>query len=226
MQARRALVAEVAAAAIVGAYSARIQHRVGPRARIATNLVAAAGVVAFARAAGVSRRELGIEPARFRSGLAQGLAIAVPIGATVAGVFAIPQARALLRDPKITEASDRAAAFELFVRIPWETALAEELIFRSAFLGTALRSRSRALAIASSSALFGLWHIAPTLHALDRGTGGKTGAHRRVTVPAVVAATTAAGAGLAMLRLHCEHVAAPTVVHATINMVAYARMRT
>jgi membrane protease YdiL (CAAX protease family) len=225
MRGGRALVAEVAAAAVVAGYSARVQHRVGPRARIATNLVTAAGLVAFARWAGVSRRDLGLEPAKFVSGVRQGLVFAVPVAATVAGVFAVPRVRTALADPQVAEASDRAAAFEVFVRIPLETALAEELMFRGVFLGTALQSRSPVNAVATSSALFGLWHVMPTVQAIERGTGGTTGANRRVTIPAVIAATTLAGAGFALLRLRCEHVAAPVVVHATLNMVAYLRVR-
>jgi membrane protease YdiL (CAAX protease family) len=104
----------------------------------------------------------------------------------------------------------REAAFETLVRVPFETALAEELIFRGALLGIALDLRSPARAIAFSSLAFGLWHVPPTRQSFDPSTG------------AIIIATTAAGVGFALLRLRAKSVAAPIVVHAALNMAAYA----
>ena len=42
---------------------------------------------------------------------------------------------------------------------------------------------------------------------------------------AVVATTTAAGAGFAWLRLRADSVIAPVIAHAALNMVAFAGMR-
>ena len=79
---------------------------------------------------------------------------------------------ALLADEKITGTGRAEAAFETFVRIPLETALAEEIIFRGVLLGLGLRSRYAVGAVVSSSIWFGLWHVYPTLGSLGRGGGG------------------------------------------------------
>jgi len=47
-------------------------------------------------------------------------------------------------------------------------AAAEEIAFRGALLGLLLRRHRRATAVASSSLLFGLWHLLPTLPAMRR----------------------------------------------------------
>ena len=59
------------------------------------------------------------------------------------------------------------------MRIPLETALAEEIIFRGVLLGLGLRTRPRLGAVVSSSIWFGLWHVYPTLGSIGRGGGGE-----------------------------------------------------
>jgi membrane protease YdiL (CAAX protease family) len=142
-------------------------------------------------------------------------------------VLAIPRARRLLADEKITGAAPAEVAFETLVRIPIETALSEEVIFRGVLLGLALRNRSTLAAILSSSAWFGLWHISPTLGSVDRGAGGSLpnlGARAGATA-GVVAATAVAGAAFAGLRLGSGSTAAPIIAHADLNMVAFAGVR-
>jgi membrane protease YdiL (CAAX protease family) len=51
---------------------------------------------------------------------------------------------------------------ELFVRIPFGTALSEELIFRSSLMGILLQSYNRLTAIIVSSVIFGFWHVIPS----------------------------------------------------------------
>ena len=155
-----------------------------------------------------------------------GLAAALPIVAGVGAAVAIPQTRRLLADDKITGTGRAEAAFETLVRIPLETALAEEVIFRGVLLGLGLRSRSRIGAVASSSIWFGLWHVYPTLGSLARGGGGGVVGDRPHHVggatAGVVAATAGAGALFAALRLRSGSVAAPVIAHAALNMAAFA----
>jgi membrane protease YdiL (CAAX protease family) len=131
----------------------------------------------------------------------------------------------LLDDEKIRATSPSEAAFETFVRIPLETALAEEVIFRGVLLALGQRSRSRGCAVASSSVLFGLWHVVPTLGAIERGAGGRPAGRATASTVAVVATTAVAGAGFAYLRLSADSVVAPTLAHAALNMVAFAGIR-
>jgi uncharacterized protein len=220
---RRSQAAELAIAGAISAYRVAALRWLPARVRIPANLVTAAAALAVARAGGAGLADLGLEPRSTGRGARVGAAVAVPVVATVAAAVAVPRTRALLADDRITEVDARTAAFETLVRIPIETALAEELIFRGALLGLGLRTRPPGAAIAVTALAFGLWHVHPTLASLSHGT--EPASQRAVATSAVVVATAAAGAGLALLRLRAGSVAAPVVVHAALNMTAYAGVR-
>jgi membrane protease YdiL (CAAX protease family) len=228
-RARRPIVAEVAALGVVALYNVVAHRHIGGRARIAANVGAATALVAAARATGLTGPELGLGRAGLRRGVRFGVLAAVPVVAGVGTALAIPRARQLLADEKITGTAPGEAAFETFVRIPLETALSEEVIFRGVLLGLALRNRSTVGAVVSSSLWFGLWHVYPTVGSLGRGAGGTAAAGgpgaRAGATAGVVAATTAAGLGFAGLRLASGSVAAPVLAHAALNMAAFAGVR-
>ncbi len=225
----RAAAAEVAVVAFAAGYNV-LFHRVLPRrAHLVSNLAASAALVGTARLAGEGWKELGLQPERVDRGLRVGLLTAIPLVAGVAGAAMIPATRRFLADERITETSRREATFETLVRIPLETALSEEVIFRGVLLGLALRTRSPAYAIASTSLLFGLWHVYPTLLSIQRGTGGDAAgadpARLTAATASVVVATAAAGAAFAGLRLYSGSVVAPVITHAALNMTAFAAVR-
>jgi membrane protease YdiL (CAAX protease family) len=99
------------------------------------------------------------------------------------------------------------------------------VIFRGVLLALGQRSRSNTWAVATSSALFGLWHVVPTLESLARNADGPAGQRVAASTAAVVAATAGAGAAFAALRLLSGSVVAPVIAHATLNMVTFAGVR-
>jgi membrane protease YdiL (CAAX protease family) len=226
---RRPVVAEVAALGVVALYNVVAHRHIPRRARIVANVGAASALVGVARVAGLTGPELGLHRADARRGARIGALAAVPVVAGVGTALAIPRARQVLADEKITGTAPGEAAFETFVRIPLETALSEEVIFRGVLLGLALRNRSTVGAILSSSLWFGLWHVYPTVGSLGRGAGGTAAAGgpgaRAGATAGVVAATTAAGLGFAGLRLASGSVVAPVLAHAALNMAAFAGVR-
>jgi membrane protease YdiL (CAAX protease family) len=172
--------------------------------------------------AGATREELGLEPAAFRRGLVHGLLVGVPPSAAIAAVAVRGNRSALYLGKHITEASAPRAAYEAFIRIPLGTALVEEFLFRGALLAVLSRNHARLTAVAISSLLFGVWHVAPALQ--QSGEDGFDLASRRLRalhIAATVAATGLAGAGLAALRLRSESIAAPFAVHALVNGAGY-----
>jgi membrane protease YdiL (CAAX protease family) len=224
---RRAIVGEATAVGIVTLYNVVAHRHLSRRARLFANVGAAAALVGVARVTGLTAAELGASRSDLRRGIRVGTIAAVPIVAVVGAALASPRTRSLLADEKITGAGRAEAAFETFVRIPVETAFSEEVIFRGVLLGLALRNRSTLGAIVSSSLWFGLWHILPTIGSVDRGAGGSRpglGARAGATT-GVVAATTAAGAAFAGLRLGSGSTAAPIVAHAALNMAAFSGVR-
>jgi membrane protease YdiL (CAAX protease family) len=226
---RASTLTELGAIATIAAYNVVSHRHIDRRARLVANVTAAAALVGLGRVAGLGVSELGLGRSDFRRGLRFGLATAVPIAAAVTTALAVPQSRRLLADEKITGTGRAEAAFETLVRIPLETALAEELIFRGVLLGLGLRNRSKIGAVVASSVWFGLWHVYPTLGSVGRGGGGELVGDRPHQVggatAAVVAATAGAGIGFAVLRLRSGSIAAPVIAHAVLNMTAFAGVR-
>ncbi len=220
---RRAAGAELAATCALTAWNFG-RARVGDRARLPANLGVAAVILGIARAGGVRGADLGLDPARAARGARLGAKVAVPVVLTVGALVAIPRTRRLLADEKISATTRGEAAFETLVRIPLETALAEELMFRGALLALGSRVRSRRTAVVTSSCCFGIWHVVPTLGSVARGAGSESLPAPASTI-AVVAATTLAGLGFAWLRIRSESIVAPIIVHAALNMSAFAAIR-
>jgi uncharacterized protein len=221
---RRGVAAELAAIGCVAAYNI-IVTRIHRRARLPANLGAAVALAAFARMSGVSSSELGLSRANVGRGTRIGLVAAAPLAAASAAAVANPRIRRLVADEKITGTSVGDAVFETLVRIPLETALAEEVIFRGVLLALGSRNRSRGWAIATSSVVFGLWHVVPSLGAPARGANGRPDPRVTASAAAVVATTAVAGAGFAWLRLRAGSVLAPSLAHAALNMAAFAGVR-
>ena len=169
--------------------------------------------------------DMGLDTSRLQGGLEVGLLSVAPIAALVAAGVAMPPIREFFLDSDVVGASGGRALYEVLVRIPLGTALAEELIFRGALMGMLLRRRSPLVAVLLSSAVFGVWHVSPTLHSLSTNPAAAraaTGFWARLgIVSVVVAATAAAGAGLARLRLESGSIVAPWLAHACLNSFAY-----
>ena len=66
-------------------------------------------------------------------------------------------------DDRVRAESRREVAYETLARIPIGTALFEEVAFRGVLTGLLLRTMAAGPAYAVSSAVFGLWHVLPTL---------------------------------------------------------------
>jgi membrane protease YdiL (CAAX protease family) len=187
---------------------------------IARNAGAAAALLAAARRQGLTWEDVGLDRARVRSGARVGAVAAGVVAATVATVTALadrhPAGRALLSDRRARLRGPELIR-QCLVRIPVGTAAFEELAFRGVLHGmVAARHRDR-VAIAASSAVFGLWHVGPTLAALR--INGVRAARLRSCAAAAVAS---AGAGVALgaLRSKGGHLAAPWLVHWVSNVAA------
>ncbi len=188
--------------------------------------IAAGGVLALAMRGGATARELGLAPDALRSGARAGLAFGVPIGSAVTAGVALRPLRRFYLDERITSASVDEAGYQLAVRIPLLTAAAEELLFRGGLEALFAVGRPRWVARVAASVLFGLWHVLPTLERLHSNPGVASAhegsrARRAGAVASTVAATSAAGVALSVLRQRSGSIAAPIIVHAAINGGGY-----
>ncbi|NLG55814.1 MAG: CPBP family intramembrane metalloprotease [Rhodococcus sp.] len=175
------------------------QLNLGLRGRTAANAAAGLGAVAAASAMGCDADALGFSRAKLGRGLVGGLAAsAVPIAAAFAA-YLTPAPR-----QKFVERSAPPRPIEwIAVHIPVGTALAEELIFRSALYGLTQRWSPLARTAIRMGA-FGGWHIHPAQVAGD-------------SVPGTVALTGASSALFDGLRAATGSVVAPILLHLAIN---------
>lgn len=193
--------------ALVAAHNIAANRLIPEAAYVPVNLLGATAAVTLSRRAGASWTDLGLGRADARCGLRLGAGAAVVAAGAVLAARVAPSTRGWFRDARAQRPGRARAAYDIGVRIPLGTALAEELVFRSAVLGHPSGGTSAAGtsagAVARSSVLFGLWHVLPSLatagpNAALGSLGSRRG--RASVVTASVAATTVAGAALAGLR--------------------------
>ena len=200
---------------------ARTFGLLGPEAVGIGLLVAALALVAWS--AGASRYDLGLGLADMRTGLGYGIG-AVGIVLLVLLVAAvIPAANGFLHDSR-AQISGGRLTYELGVSIVLLTAIPEEFAFRGVLLGSALRLWGPWRASLVTSALFGLWHIAPTFGTMSdnhefRGAAASAGGQALLVLGAV-AVTFLAGLAFCWLRLRSRSLIAPVLAHAATNGLA------
>ncbi|WP_068165315.1 CPBP family intramembrane glutamic endopeptidase [Rhodococcus phenolicus] len=158
--------------------------------------------VVAARASGMNRAELGLDPARIPSGLRWG---AVAAGAVLGG-YAIALTVPAVRDRIAVSAGAGRDDFWTWItlHIPVGTVLAEELLFRGVLTPLA--------GSAVHATAFGLWHVRPAMIAGDNVAG-------------TVAVTGLSGLGFDWLRRRSGSVLAPALAHLAINAGGAAAVR-
>ena len=229
-------IVELSAVALTGAYNVALNRHLPQMTHLPANLAASGVLVLLARRAGVGLDGLGLAPETAARGACTGLTVAAGAAGVVVMGAAFPPTRRFFVDERVRDHTTAELTYHTLLRIPVATALGEELVFRAALLGLFGRGRSRAVAVAATSVLFGLWHILPTLESLGPGpttspaADGPTSrwharAGRAALVTGVVVATAGAGAAFAALRLRSKSVLAPVVAHAGLNVATLIAAR-
>lgn len=187
---------------------------------VPVNVATGALLVGLAAAAGLSPADLGLARATLARGALVGALVAALVGVVLALGAAIPVTRGLFDDQRVAGIEGAELWYQALVRIPIGTAAFEELAFRGVLLGLLLRMTSTITAVATSSALFGLWHILPTLSALRTNDLAEGSAARLAAVAGAVLATTVAGVLFCWLRLAARSLLAPVLAHTATNSFA------
>jgi uncharacterized protein len=175
-------------------------------------------LVLIAWTAGATRADLGLGLADMRAGVRYGAAAAgiVLLALIVAAV--IPATNGFLHDSR-AQISGGRLLYELAVPILLLTAVPEEFAFRGVLLGSALRLWGPWRASLITSALFGLWHVAPTLHTMS-DNAAVAGASASLVVLGSIAVTFLAGLVFCWLRLRSGSLIAPVLAHVATNGLA------
>ncbi|MCL1594311.1 MAG: CPBP family intramembrane metalloprotease [Actinomycetia bacterium] len=177
----------------------------------------------LARRAGTTWTAMGLRTDRVKKGLVVGGVVIGVIAAGIAIGIAIPTTRELFEDARIIENSVGWVFFQAFVRIPIATALYEEVLFRGIVFGMLARRRSPLVAAIATSALFGLWHILPTIDTLDTSPAGglfQGAIGLVVAILGAVGGTMIAGLGFLWVRLYANSTFASVLAHIGTNSTA------
>ena len=192
-----------------------------PHASLVAAPVCAAVLLGLARLAGLSWAELGLGPGTWRRGFAWAGAIIGIAALVLAAGAALPLTRDAFRDSRY-HLGLGSALLTSFVLIPVGTVLLEEVAFRGVLWGLLRRLGGTVMATAVSSALFGLWHILPSLGlaADNEAIGNAVGQGRSaqvITVAGTVLFTAASGVVFCELRRRSGSLLAPAALHWAVN---------
>ena len=181
------------------------------------NLAAAGAAVAAARVSGLTPADLGLQRDGVRGGVR---AAAGPAGALAVGWLALaaaPATRPALADQRVSGLTWPGLGYQVIIRIPVGTVLWEETAFRGVLQASLRRVLPGPAAVAVTSAVFGIWHIRPTVAALRVNRLATSRRAELAGVAAAVAGTAAAGVVLSWLRNRSGSLAAPALLHLTAN---------
>jgi uncharacterized protein len=188
-----------------------------PAMYVVVNVGATVALLVAARAAGLSRTELGLASRDLPSGLRWGGACLALVAAGYLVALAAPALRPLLTDARVEGMGGAEVAYAALVRIPLGTVLWEEVAFRGVLLAVLARLLPLRWAVAGTAALFGLWHVRPTLAALAANDLVDTAVATAALVLLACAFTALAGVLFAWLRLRSGSLLAPVLLHLSTN---------
>jgi CAAX protease family protein len=133
-----------------------------PGAGLGLSVAAAAVLLLFARASGLSWTQLGLGRAHLRSGALWGGAVVLLVGTAYLVAVLLPSTRTAFLDERYRFGVSEAL-LTAFIVIPLGTILLEEVAFRSVLWGMLSRHMGTWRVLLVSSSLFGLWHVFPSL---------------------------------------------------------------
>ncbi|MGY1690765.1 CPBP family intramembrane glutamic endopeptidase [Geodermatophilus sp. SYSU D01105] len=188
-----------------------------PASYVPANLTAAGVLLAVARAAGLSWADLGLARSRLGAGLRWGGVPAALVASGYAVAVVVPALRPLVRDARVAGADGGEIAYQVLVRIPLGTVVWEEVAFRGVLLAVLGRVLPVRGAVAVSAAVFGVWHVRPTLSGLAANDLVEGPVARALAVALLCSGTAAAGVLFAWLRLRSGSLLAPVVLHLSTN---------
>ncbi|MGY1795207.1 CPBP family intramembrane glutamic endopeptidase [Geodermatophilus sp. SYSU D00525] len=218
MAARRSDVRRAAGLAVLlAAWNDLLVPRLPERAYTPVNAAAAATLLAAARSRGISRAERGLDPRRLPAGAREAGTWTAVVGAGYATALAVPALRPLLADARVTGLGTRELAVRVLVRIPVGTVLWEEVAFRGVLPPVLRRVLPARRARAAAAALFGLWHVTPTVRTLAVAVPAAGPLRRAGAVTAACLGTAGAGVLFARLRERSGSLLAPALLHLAAN---------
>ena len=182
------------------------------------NLAVTALLLVLARRCGLSWSDLGLQNKRLRRGLLVGASVASLIALIYTIGWALPATRSVFADQRAA-GTVQTMLLAALIQIPLGTVVLEEVAFRGVLPALFGGGRFWPTALASS-ALFGLWHILPSLGVSRTNAAmGATIGGMGLLVQTVVVVVAMTGAGM-LLMIHRRwggHLVSPVIAHIATN---------
>jgi membrane protease YdiL (CAAX protease family) len=210
------------AAALAVLVAVNVLDKFGPPSTsVVLGPLAAVGLVVLGRISGLTWHDLGLARRQWPRGLVYAVAAVIAVAVVYAGAAAVPETRVAFLDTRYRLPFDRALVTAL-VMIPLGTVIVEEVAFRGVLMGLLTRLRNMRWGLGISSALFGLWHVLPSLrlqhaNAAVHGVAGNGALAGAGVVAAAVLFTTVAGLLLGELRRRSGSLVASAGLHWAVN---------
>ncbi|RSN60922.1 CPBP family intramembrane metalloprotease [Amycolatopsis sp. WAC 04182] len=182
--------------------------------------VTAAVLIAVARFSGLLLASIGLGRHTLGRATVIGLAGAGLVGLVFAVALAVPGLRTVFEDGRVGTPGIGQLVWLALLRIPLGTVLLEEVAFRGvlpALLGAG--ERWRWAPVLGAAALFGLWHLLPSLALVRNAAVNATVGGLPLPLISVLAMVAAAGAGVFLYwwRHWGKGVLAPALLHCATN---------
>lgn len=185
---------------------------------VAVAVLAAVLLAMLARAAGLDAADLGLSRERLADGLRVGGVLSALVLAGMVVATQIPALASAFHDER-TPDELVPMLVKVGLVIPLRTVLLEELAFRGVLWGWLAKTRGEPAAVVGSSLAFGLWHVPPALVVLktNDALSTTTALGSALVIGGIVAGTATAGLLFAELRRRTGSLAAPALLHWTVN---------
>ncbi|WP_328764547.1 MULTISPECIES: CPBP family intramembrane glutamic endopeptidase [unclassified Streptomyces] len=211
--------------AVLVAANAALHRWSGPWG-VVTAVVVSGVLLGVLRWAGGTLADAGLAPGTLARGARWALALIALVGIVYLAGALLPATRTLFEDRRYAGMDGGEVMLRVLVLVPVGTVLVEEIAFRGVLYGLVRRDRGAVWATAVSSALFGLWHVLPSLHLATAKPAlttafGRSGLGAALAVVAAVLFTAAAGVLFCELRRRSGSLLAPMGLHWAVNAFGY-----
>jgi uncharacterized protein len=212
----------VAVSVLILLYGTVLARLVPKKWHIILNIFIAMLAIVVGFSFGLSLEQMGISPYSIKDGIVVAVFASIVIMLATITIAIIPIFRRFFLGENIANANGKLLTFEAAIRIPFSTALIEEILFRGVLLGLLLVYIPTLQALIIASVLFGLWHVFPTITSLEQNDAaaaivGDKKSRQRAGIIGAVIVTGLAGFIFGWLRILAGSVLAPWLVHWSIN---------
>lgn len=213
---------EISLIVLILLYGTVLAKLVPPKYHIFLNIFIALVAILLGYGFGLSLSEMGMGAGYVLKGILIALALSAIITIVTLIIALIPFLRNFFLGEDLAHARGPLIAFEAAIRIPFSTALVEEVLFRGVLLGLLLTHYPTFVAITYAAVIFGLWHIFPTIKSLEHNDAaaslvGAKRSRQAIGVMGAVTVTAIAGLIFGYARVLANSIVAPWLIHWSIN---------